>query len=84
MKCFIKKLQNKNSFVQQLKLKNIEFTDSRRERANDWTINFEDLIKHENKLYVLENLIIKKKLICRNHDNSLIEHFDAEKTLKLF
>ena len=84
MKCFIKKLQNKDSFVQQLKLKNVEFIDSRRERADDWAINFEDLIKHENKLYVLENSAIKEKLICRNHDDSLIEHFDAKKILKLF
>ena len=35
MKYFIKKFQNKNSFVQQFKLKNIEFVNSRRERAND-------------------------------------------------
>ena len=35
MKCFIKKFQNKDSFVQQFKLKNVEFVDSRRERAND-------------------------------------------------
>ena len=47
-------------------------------------INFENLIKHENKLFIFETLIIKKKLICKNHDNSLTEHFDAEKTLKLF
>ena len=84
MKYFIKKFQNKDSFVQQLKLKNVKFADSRRERADDWIINFENLIKHENKLYVLENLIIKKKFICRNYDDSLIEHFNAKKTLKLF
>ena len=35
MKCFIKKFQNKNSFVQQFKLKNVKFADSRRERADD-------------------------------------------------
>ena len=84
MKCFIKKLQNKDSFVQQFKSKNVKSVNSRRERADNWTINFENLIKHENKLYILENLIIKKKLICRNHDDSLTEHFDAKKTLKLF
>ena len=84
MKCFIKKLQDKNSFVQQFKLNDVEHVDSRRRRANDWTINFENLIKHENKLFVFENSTIRKKLICRNHDDSLTEHFDAEKTLKLF
>ena len=70
--------------MQQLKLKNVEFINSRRERANDWIINFENLIKHENKLYVFEDSVIKEKLICRNHDDSLTEHFDAKKTLKLF
>ena len=35
MKCFIKKLQNKDSFVQQFKLKNVKSADNRRERAND-------------------------------------------------
>ena len=84
MKCFIKKFQNKDSFVQQFKSKNVKSADSRRERANDWTINLEDLIKHENKLYIFENSVIRKKFICRNHDDSLTEHFNAKKTLKLF
>ena len=70
--------------MQQFKSKNVKFADSRRERADDWTINFEDLIKHENKLYVFENSIIKEKLICKNHDDSLTEHFNTKKTLKLF
>ena len=81
MKCFIKKFQNKDSFVQQFKSKNVKFINSRRERADDWIINFENLIKHENKLYVLEDSAIKEKLICKNHDNSLT---DAKKPLKLF
>ena len=35
MKCFIKKLQNKDSFVQQFKSKDVKFADNRRERADD-------------------------------------------------
>ena len=35
MKCFIKKLQNKDSFVQQFKSKDVKSADNRRERAND-------------------------------------------------
>ena len=35
-------------------------------------------------MFVFENSATRKKLICKNHDNSLIEHFDAKKTLKLF
>ena len=70
--------------MQQFKLNDVKRVDSRRKRANDWTINFKNLIKHENKLFVFENLTTKEKLICRNHDDSLTEHFNAEKTLKLF
>ena len=70
--------------MQQFKLNDVEHVDSRRRRANDWTINFKNLIKYENKLFVFKNLTTRKKLICRNHDDSLIEHFDAEKILKLF
>ena len=84
MKCFIKKLQDKNSFVQQFKLNDVKRVDSRRRRANNWTINFKNLIKHENKLFVFGNSTTKKKLIYKNHDDSLTEHFDAEKILKLF
>ena len=34
-------------------------------------------------MFVFENSATRKKLICKNHDDSLIKHFDAEKTLKL-
>ena len=69
--------------MQQFKLNNIKHVDNRRKRANDWTINFENLIKHKNKLFVFENSVIRK-LIYENYNDSLIEHFDAEKILKLF
>ena len=70
--------------MQQFKLNNVKHVDSRRKHANDEIINFENLIKHENKLFVFEDSTIRKKLIYKNHNDSLIEHFDAEKTLKLF
>ena len=70
--------------MQQFKLNDVEYVDNCRKRANDWIINFKNLIKHENKLFVFENLMIKKKLICKNHNDSLIKHFDAKKILKLF
>ena len=35
IKCFIKKFQDKNSFVQQFKLNDVEHTDNHRKRAND-------------------------------------------------
>ena len=70
--------------MQQFKLNNVKRVDNRRKRANDWTINFENLIKHKNKLFIFKNLMTKKELICKNHDDLLTEHFDAEKILKLF
>ena len=35
MKCFIKELQNKDSFVQQFKSNDVEHVDNRRRRADD-------------------------------------------------
>ena len=35
VKCFIKKFQNKDSFMQQFKLRNVKSVNSRRERADD-------------------------------------------------
>ena len=35
MKCFIKEFQNKNLFVQQFKLNDVEHVDNRRKRANN-------------------------------------------------
>ena len=32
---------------------------------------------------MFENTVIKEKFICKNHDDSLINHFEVEKTLKL-
>ena len=34
-------------------------------------------------MFVFKNSATKEELICKNHNNSLIEHFNAEKTLKL-
>ena len=70
--------------MQQFKSNDVKHVNSYRKRANDWMINFKNLIKHKNKLFVFEDLTIKKKLIYKNHNNLLIEHFDAKKTLKLF
>ena len=41
------------------------------------------LVKYNERLYVLENATIKKKLISKNHDDSLTRHFEIKKTLKL-
>jgi hypothetical protein len=46
-----------------------------------WNIE-NDLLRWENKWYVLSNLL-KKKLLKQNHDDSYVDHFEHEKTLNL-
>jgi hypothetical protein len=46
-----------------------------------WNIE-NDLLRWENKWYILSNLL-KKKLLKQNHDNSYVDHFEHEKTLNL-
>ncbi len=41
------------------------------------------LVKHNERLYVLDNAVIKEKLINKNHNDFLIKHFKINKTLKL-
>jgi len=35
-------------------------------------------------LYILENIAIKKKLICKNYNNFLTKYFEIKKILNLF
>ena len=83
MKCLIKELQDKDSFVQQLKSNDVEHAGSRRRRADGWAIDPEGLVRHEDKLFVPGDPATREELICRNHDDPLAGHFGAEKTLEL-
>jgi hypothetical protein len=46
-----------------------------------WNIE-NDLLRWENKWYILSNLL-KRKLLKQNHDDSYADHFEHEKTLNL-
>jgi hypothetical protein len=46
-----------------------------------WNIE-NDLLRWENKWYILSNLL-KRELLKQNHDDSYVDHFEHEKTLNL-
>jgi hypothetical protein len=46
-----------------------------------WNIE-NDLLRWENKWYILSNLL-KRKFLKQNHDDSYVDHFEHEKTLNL-
>jgi len=41
------------------------------------------MIEYNKSLYVSENLSVKEELLKRHHDDSLAEHFDADKISEL-
>ena len=78
MKFLIKKFQTNDIWTQKFcDKKNALF--KRRRRSKIWFVNFEKLVRNNERLYVFENAIVRKKLINKNHDDFLIEHFDFEK-----
>ena len=83
MKFLIKELQARNQWVKKIYVK--EFAPSRRlrKRFQKWIINDENLVKRNECLYVLDDAIVKEKLIRKHHDDSLSEHFKTQKTLNL-
>ena len=83
MKFLIKNLQISDKWAKEFCVKYRASTIRKRKHNRAWFINQENLIKHENKLYASENTAVKEKLIRKNHNNSLIDHFEVKKTLKL-
>jgi len=41
------------------------------------------MIEYNESLYVSENLSVREELLKRHHDNSLAEHFNADKISEL-
>ena len=83
MKFLIKKLQARDQWMKKIYVK--KFTPSRRLRKwyQKWIINDENLVKRNECLYVLDDAIVKKKLIRKHHDDSLSRHFETQKILNL-
>ena len=83
IKSLIKKFQARDQWVKEIYIK--KFAPSRRLRKQfqKWIINDKNLIKRNKYFYVLDNVIVKEKLIKKHHDDSLSKHFEAQKTLNL-
>ena len=82
MKFLIKKLQTNDTWAKKFCSKKSALF-RRRRRSKTWTVDFEELVRHNERLYVLENAAVRKKLISKNHDDSLADHFGLDKTFEL-
>ena len=54
-----------------------------RKRFQKWIIDNEDLVKCNKCFYIFDDAVVRKELIKKHHDDSLSEHFGAQKILNL-
>ena len=83
MKFLIKNFQTRNDLTKKFCAQVSSSRRSRKKRNKTWFINFEEFVKHNERLYVLDDEIVREEIVSKNYDDSLIDHFDVEKTLKL-
>ena len=82
MKFLIKKFQTNDIWTKKFcNKKSALFRRCRRSKT--WIVDFEKFVRHNKRLYVFKNAIVRKKFINKNHDDFLIEHFDFEKIVEL-
>ena len=55
-----------------------------RKRNEMWILNFEELLKYNNRFFVLRDKILREELINKYYNNFLMKYFDVIKTYKLF
>ena len=62
-----------------------KFSQRRRDKFFNatWIVNEKKILKHEKKLYVFKNKIVKTKLFRHYHDDELIEHYNYKKIIEL-
>ncbi len=77
----IKILQQEDEFA--VRLRADETTSIWKSDVEAWTLNSQEMIEYNKSLYVSENLSVKEELLKRHHDDSLAEHFDADKISEL-
>ena len=82
MKFLIKKFQTNNIWTKKFCNKKSALF-RRRRQSKTWIVDFEKFVRYNERLYVFENAIVRKKFINKNHDYFLIEHFDFEKIVEL-
>ena len=49
-----------------------------------WVLDFEELLKYNDYLFILRNKILREKLINKYYNNLLMRYFGVTKTYKLF
>ena len=83
MKFLMKELQTRNQWMKKIHVK--EFTSFRRlrKRFQKWIIDDENLIKCNECFYILDDAVVKKKLIKKHYNDSLSKHFEPQKILNL-
>ena len=77
MKFLIKKLQTKDQWMKTFYVRKFAPSRRLRKRFKKWIINDENLVKHNECLFVSNDAIVKKKFIKKHHDDSLLEHFET-------
>ena len=83
MKFLIKKLQARDQWMKKIHVKKSASSRRLRKRFQKWIIDDEDLVRRNECFYVLDDAVVRKELIRKHHDNSLSEHFGAQKILNL-
>ena len=83
MKFLIKNFQIKNNLTKKLCAQISSFCRLRKKRNQTWFVNFEKFVEYNERLYVFDNKFVREKIVNKNYNNLLIEHFDVEKILKL-
>ena len=83
---FIKILQIKNFWMIEKRQKLKKSIQHHREQSitSAWNIDIENIWKHFKWIYISIETLVRAKLLRRHHDDELTEHFETEKTLKLF
>ena len=83
MKLLIKRLQTRKQWMKKIHVKKFASSRHLRKRFQKWIIRNESLIKRNKYFYVFDDAIVREKLIKKHHDDSLSEHFKAQKILNL-
>ena len=77
MKFLIKKLQTRNQWMKKFYVKKFVSSRRLRKRFKKWIINDENLVKRNECLYVLNDTVVKEKIIKKHHDDLLLKHFET-------
>ena len=77
----IKALQQEDALVQQWKAG--EAKGTRKKDAGAWTMDSQNLLNYNGKLYVPNEASVRQELLKRHHDDPLAGHFGVAKTTEL-